>query len=255
MDEDRNDAATPAATTESGGRRSLEHIKLLADVPTDRIRTLETQVTWRTFAPNEMIFEIDDTSTDVYFIARGKLRIIIFSHHEGDTVPEGPAGGNEGSVILADMTTGDTFGEIAAVDGRPRSARAVALDNCHIACLPADAFVQLIEDCPKVAVALVRRFAGLVRSLNRRVHSLSTQSPTQRVYSELVRLSEPNTQGDGSWLIPTLPAHGDIASWAGTEKETVAQAIGQLARDGIVERRHRTLLVKNHARLRFLAHL
>lgn len=239
-----------AATPKSPAKRSLAHIKLLADVPTEMLAELEAKCLWREYHPNDIIFELDDVGTDMFFIVRGKLRIIIFSQAaETDGTP------HDGSVTLAEMVTGDTFGELAAIDGRPRSARAMALDNCLLATLPSEHFLDLMERCPKVAIALVRRFAHLVRSLNKRVHSLSTLTPTQRIYTELVRLAEPNPQGDGSWLIQNLPPHGDIASWAGADKETVAMAIGQLAREAIVERKHRSLHIRNHARLRLLAHM
>jgi CRP-like cAMP-binding protein len=52
-----------------------------------------------------------------------------------------------------------------------------------------------------------------------------------------------------------LPSHGDIAGWVGADRETVAAAVGQLAREGLVERRHKTLIIRDLARLRLLAHL
>lgn len=240
----------PPEEKKGPAKQSLGHIKLLADVPSEVISEVEKRCEWRTFEPNDVIFDLDDPGTDMFFIARGKLRIIIFSHAEEiDARPQ------DTSVTLAEMFTGDTFGELAAIDGRPRSARAMALDNCILATLPSKDFHELMETCPKVAIALLRRFGQLIRSLNKRVHSLSTLTPMQRIYTELVRLAEPNPQGDGSWMILNLPPHGDIASWAGAGKENVAMAIGQLAREGIVERKHRSLLIKNHARLRMLAHM
>lgn len=231
--------------------KSLRGIRLLADVPSQRLAQAEAACKWHTFAPNQMIFELDDMGTDVYFVVRGKLRIMIFGQigDEGDAAPQ------ESSVTLAEMVDGDTFGEMSAIDGMPRSARALAIDNCLLATLDRASFVALMEDCPKVAISLLSRLTSLIRSLNKRVQSLSTLTPMQRIYGELVRLAEPNPQGDGSWVINNLPPHGDIASWAGADRENVAIAIGQLAREGVVERRHRSLVVRNHQRLRMLAHL
>jgi CRP-like cAMP-binding protein len=234
----------------AGDDRSLGGIRLLAEAPAAVIAALEAQCQWRRYAADAVIFELDDTGTDVFFVVQGRLRIVIFNHQEDDA--DGPG---HGSVTLAEMVPGDTFGELAAIDGAPRSARAVALEDCLLATVPGDAYVAILEDCPKVAIALLRRCAQLIRSLNKRVHTLATQSPTQRIYAELIRLAEPNPQGDGRWIIARLPSHGDIASWAGAEKESVAMAIGQLAREGIVERQHRSLIITKHTHLRLLAHL
>lgn len=237
-------------------QRSLAGIRLLSALPPDALGVLESRCTWREFRADDIIFDLDDSSTDVCFVVRGKLRILIFGHSdENDGADPGGGNGHDDQVALAEMFTGDAFGELSAIDGRPRSARAIAVDNCVIAMLPRKAFLELLHQHPQVGIALLERFTGLIRSMNKRVYSMATLTPTQRIYMELIRLAEPNPQGDGTWLIHSLPPHGEIADWAGSSRETVGTAIGQLAREGIVERRHRSLIIKDHARLRMLAHL
>lgn len=245
-----SDTASPAAAAAAHGG-SLANIGLLSSIPPERLDEVAARCRWLPCKPNDVVFELDDPSTDVYFIVRGKLRIVILGGQDGDDAGDPTLA----PVTLAELTSGETFGELAAVDGRRRSARAVALDNGLLAIMPRQEFLALVDSFPGVARALLLRFAGFIRSLNRRVHSLSTLTPMQRVFMELVRLAEPATSGDGTWHIAPLPGHGDIAGWSGTDRDTVAAAIGQLARDGLVERRHKTLVIKDHARLRVLAHL
>lgn len=233
---------------------TLDGIRLLHSLPAEALRALEARCQWREYAPEDTILDLDDDGTDVCFIARGKLRILLFGRPEDSDIGSGSVGVAE-QVALAEMFTGDTFGELSAIDGRPRSARVIAQDNCVIALLPREALFDLLRGHPEVAIALLTRFAGMLRSMNRRVFSMATMTPQQRVYMELLRLSHPNPQGDGSWIIDALPAHGDIADWSAAPREVVGTAIGHLAREGIVERRHRSLLIKDHARLRMLAHL
>ena len=54
-------------------------------------------------------------------------------------------------------------------------------------------------------------------------------------------------------MIQNVPHHSEIATWVGAEKQTVAEAIGGLARDGIIERKQGTLHIKDRARLQRLA--
>lgn len=262
-------AEIPSSTAPTPGR-SLAGIDLLKAIPADHLTRLQDRCIWREMRPNEVVFELDDPSADVYFIVRGKLRIVIRRDRLAAPPADAPAGTEAGTeadaeaeteggaadlVTLAEFTSGDTFGELAAVDGRPRSARALALDNGLLAILPRAEFLALVEDHPPFALALLNRFAGFIRSLNGRVYSLSTLTPRQRVFMELVRLAEPRAVGDGTWAVDPLPSHGDIAGWVGADRETVAAAVGQLAREGLVERRHKTLVIKDLARLRLLAHL
>ncbi|EKV30698.1 cAMP-binding protein [Caenispirillum salinarum AK4] len=254
--------AEPSSAAEASGR-SLAAIDLLRAIPAERLRAVEARCQWRETRPGDVVFELDDPTAAVFFIVRGKLRIVIRRDGPDDADRAAPAEGADAVpesslselVTLAEFTSGDTFGELAAVDGRPRSARAVALDNGLLAILPREDFLDLVEAHPPLAMALLRRFAGFIRSLNRRVHSLSTLTPRQRVFMELVRLAEPRAVGDGTWAVDPLPAHGDIAGWVGADRETVAAAVGQLAREGLVERRHKTLIIRDLARLRLLAHL
>lgn len=234
----------------------LGGIKLLADLPPAALTALEAQCTWRTFGPEEIIFDLDNNGTEVCFIVRGKLRILLFARPEDEGEAESwTRSERHEQVALAEMFSGDTFGELSAIDGRPRSAQAIASDNCVIAMLPRSAFVEAVRAHPDLAISLLQRFAAILRSMNRRVYSMATMTPTQRIYVELLRLAQPNPQADGSWLIDVLPAHGDIADWAAAPRESVGTAIGHLAREGVVERRHRSLIIKDHARLRLLAHL
>ena len=107
----------------------------------------------------------------------------------------------------------------------------------------------------QIAVGLLQNFVNIIRSMNDRVYSLSTLTPNQRVYAELLRIAQPNTRGDGSWVIELAPAHSELASWAGTEKAEVANAIGGLVRDGILERKNKSFYIKDHARLRMLTQM
>jgi len=229
-------------TTVDAKDRKLDGIELLVEAPPDVVRRLEETCNWVSYVKDEIIVDRDDASTDVYFIAKGHVKVMDFL-------------ANDQEIALAELVAGSSFGEISAIDASRRSARVVALEHTVLAVLPSKEFRGLLLDCPGIAVMLLKRFAGLIRSLNNRVTSLSTLSPHQRVYYELLRMSEPNAQGDGTWMIHYLPKHEEIASWSGTSREDVAMAIGHLAREGIVGRKHKSLVIKDHGRLQMLLNL
>lgn len=224
----------------SSSDRTLRGIKLLADMPVEAIREIETKCRWLDLGSDEPVLERDDGSVDVYFIVKGTVRVM---NHLGD----------EREVALADLGPGDQFGELSAVDSLARSARVVGNEHCLLAALARDDFLGAMFEYPKVALRLLDHFASIIRAMNQRVSSLSALTPHQRIYVELLRLAEPNASGDGSWIINTVPNHNEIASWSGTEKQQVALAIGGLVRDGIMGRKHRSFVIKDHAKLRVLA--
>lgn len=221
---------------------TLANIDVLSEAPPNIVRDLEKKCRWMKCESNQVIVDRDDDTTEVFFIISGKVKVM-------DLL------GKDQEIALAELNAGSSFGELSAIDSSRRSARVSALENTTLAALPSKDFRKLLMECPGISIMLLKRFAGLIRILNNRVTSLSTLSPHQRVYYELLRMSEPNPEGDGSWMIHLLPKHEEIASWSGTSRSDVAMAIGHLAREGIVGRKHKSLVIKDHNRLQMLVNL
>jgi CRP-like cAMP-binding protein len=106
---------------------------------------------------------------------------------------------------------------------------------------------------PLVTERVMLRMAQVIRNLDNRVSDLSALSEAQRIMMELIRLTRPDPRHDGSFYIPDLPNHREIAGWAGTDRDTVARTIGELTRMGVVERRSMSLLVRDWPKLHDMA--
>jgi CRP-like cAMP-binding protein len=125
----------------------------------------------------------------------------------------------------------------------------IAVSDCVIASLPADAFGALLERHASIAVALLRHLSQIIRTGDERIAELSVLGAVPRVYRELLRLAEPDPSEPGAWRIAELPTQHDIASRVGATRETVARALGQILTSGVVLRRGRTLLIRDRAML------
>ena len=204
------------------------------------LRKLVKMADWTEWQDDDVIIDKDDASTDIFFVVEGRVRVTEYVNEHQE-------------VAIAECEAGDCFGELSAIDMKARSARVTAVRPTLLASLSSKEFKNLMLECPEIALILLKRIAGYVRQTTIRVAQMSAMTPQQRVCIELLRISEPDYSADGSWQIVNLPGHGEIASWAGTDREIVADTIGQLARNGIVERRHRTLRINNHAKLQRLA--
>lgn len=219
---------------------SLSHAKVLQGAPSEVIARLEASADWREYATGEPLFSQGDQSLDFVFLVSGSARVLIHA-----------ASGQE--VAFADVLAGGHLGELSLVDGGPRSAAVVAADTCVVAAVTREAMLDVVKHNTVVALNLLEDFARILRGSNDRVVDLSTKSGVQRVYDELLRLAEPSPNGDGSWYIPTVPMHKEIAVWAGTTADTVARAIGQLTNVGIVKRRTRSLHIVDRRHIEKLA--
>jgi CRP/FNR family transcriptional regulator, cyclic AMP receptor protein len=191
---------------------------------------------WHRFHEGQMIFDQESDGLEVHFIVRGRVRLL--------TAMDGGE-----PVTLAEVCAGDIFGELAAIDGLARSARAVAATDTILGSIPGPVFVDLLERFPKVAARMLMRMAAIIRSMDVRLANIAVLTPVQRVIAELMRRAEPDSRVPGMWIIPFAPSHGDIASWTGLQKENVAQAIGTLARDALLRRRGGSLVLMDWAAL------
>lgn len=215
---------------------SLAGIRLLENVSAAKIQEIEKACAWRHYDANEQIIDRQSDTREVFFVIDGRVRIAIYSIQ-----------GRE--ITLDDLTPGDHFGELAAIDSEPRSASVTAITACYLASLSADRFLDLCASEPDVSFHLMRSLSHIVRMTTDRVMDLSTLAANNRVHAEILRQAKLNMSGENAAEISPIPVHSDIASRVSTTRETVARVMNDLAREGLVERQKKALLVHDVERL------
>ena len=191
---------------------------------------------WRDYDGGEQILSYHDASTDVFLLAAGRARVIIYS-------AEGKA------VVFTDLRPGAMFGEIAAIDRGPRSASVEAIEACTVASLTAAKFEDLLRREPTVAIATLRHMTEEVRRLSERVLEFSTLVVSNRIHAELLRLAANAGHEDGQALLSPAPSLSDIANRVSTHREAVSRELSRLASIGLLRRQGSDLRVTDVARL------
>ena len=154
---------------------SLEETPLLKGLSPASLQQAQETLSWRRYEPGEPIVEYLDRSDDVFFMASGEARVIVYSL-------SGKA------VSFHDLKPGDMFGEYPAIDGRPRSASVEARTSCLVASMPASFFRALLEKEPAALQALLRQLVGTIRRLSTRVYEFSAAVMAitgRRIYGEM----------------------------------------------------------------------
>src|ERR1700751_2008025 len=101
----------------------------------------------RRFRRNEVIFHQGDPGDSLHVVVSGSVKIVLPST-EGE------------EAIIATLRPGDFFGELALLDGAPRSATATALEPSETLVLPRPVFFELLDTIPGLRDALL---AGLAK--------------------------------------------------------------------------------------------
>jgi len=214
----------------------LRIIKLLEGLPEERLQSLAAQCKWRRYEPEQLIVSRDGSDRDVHLIVSGTVRITIYS-----------ASGRQ--VTFNDERAGAVFGELAAIDGKPRTADAVALESLLIASMPPTVFKQLLLDEPVVLHRVLLQLTTLVRRLSDRVIDLSTLGVQNRLHAEVLRLAREAGVVNNHARIDPAPKHTDIASRISTYREQVTRELSALAKLGILAKDDRALVVRDVGRL------
>ncbi len=221
---------------------AFRRFEILKDLPDQVFDDLVKSCAWQVVPAGKQVFHANQTSSEVYFVTAGRVRVLLYSLAEGR------------QVVFTNLGPHQMFGEIAAVDGRPRSATVEALDDCTLAILSKDQFRRLTLEHPAFGFAVMKQLVAHVRRLTDRVHELSVLSVESRVHSELLRLAGLAGETNNQALLSPAPRRSELAARIATTREAVSRVITRLEEEGIVRREGPGLRIVDVERLRKLVH-
>jgi CRP/FNR family transcriptional regulator, cyclic AMP receptor protein len=218
------------------GPETLLAVDLFRDLsPADRA-AIAKRCEAAQFRAGERIVMQRGDETDVFFIVSGTVRVTFHSKPGKD-------------VQFRDQHAGECFGELAAIDGRPRSADVEALSDVFVGAIKSRDFLDIATRYPPVGAKIFVQLASRIRSLSDRVIELSTLGVNNRIHAELLRLARQHgVEGNRAEIRPA-PTHADMASRVSTHREAVTKELGVLVKNGLVERTRGVLRVIDVERL------
>ena len=209
----------------------LRQVPLFAALSSDDLATLATSLRRRRYPRGALIFVAGDPGTQLYLIERGRVKI-------GLTSSEGQ------EVVLTTLGPGDFFGDLALLDGEPRSADASALEDCQLLLLAREEFLHFLEAHPRVAVALLAVLSRRLRRNAQLVQDAAFLDLPARLASVLLQLTqapgEPADQGEPSTAQVT---QAELAGRIGATRESVNRWLGIYERQGLIRRQRGAITV------------
>ncbi|MEZ2294840.1 Crp/Fnr family transcriptional regulator [Variovorax sp. RCC_210] len=216
---------------------ALGDFPLFEGLSRQRLDAVAAQMHWHAVDARQAFIGRLAVPGDVYFLISGRVRVTACS-----------AGGRQ--VNFRDVAAGHYFGELAAIDGKPRAADVVALVPSRIAALGHADFARLLREEPCVAMRLLHDLARSVRALSERVFELSTMEVGQRLEAELLRRfrasQSPGTRGA---RLEPAPTHEALAGHVSTGREQVTRALNALIRQGVLAKERGALVAPDVERL------
>ncbi|MDS0857608.1 Crp/Fnr family transcriptional regulator [Burkholderia pseudomultivorans] len=191
----------------------------------------------RQYDKGATIYRQGELGFTFYFLLSGRVQVSIFQNHGAE-------------FILEVMGRWSMFGESPAIDGHPRIATAIAVEDAELLEFDIRIIEGAIPSHPELAMSLLRVIALKQRILASRIQYLALPKPEMRIRELLVRLADLyGEKHDDHTLITIALTHEQIAAMTGATRVTVTRALKRLADIGAIEIRQRRIRVIDPSRL------
>lgn len=210
----------PAKPAARGRRLQVDNLALLRGHPVfgallpDHLERLCSYATTRHVAAGITLFAKGDPGNALFAIRAGTVKI---------TVPS--IDGREAMFNL--LHPGEIFGEIALLDGEPRTADAVTMADCEFTVIERRDFLTFVHSEPKVALKLIELLCARLRWASLHLEEVVFLNLPTRLARTLLRLSQDEKSVDGKLAI----TQRELSHMLGTTRESVNKQLRAWAKD------------------------
>jgi CRP-like cAMP-binding protein len=205
-------------------------IQLFCGLTDRELLPVTSKSTIRKYPKDQELLSVHDTSTDVFFILSGRVQIRNYSQ-------------NGREFIYSEITAGSMFGEFSAIDGKPRSASVIAVDDTVAARMSSRDFLFQLQSNFQIARGVLELLTAKSRALTDRLLEISTHSMRDRVRAELVRLAIDGTHDGIAVTIHPAPTHYQLAARIGSHREAITKELNHLAALGYIRLRRKEIVI------------
>ena len=222
----------------------LKSIDLFSSLNLEDTERLAALLRKRSLKKGEVLFRKGDEGIALYIVQKGSVRIVLPSRMGDEVSP-------------AIFTEGDFFGEMALLDGMPRSADAVALEQTEVLALNRRDFLAFLQNNEMAIKAIFSYLSMRLRKTDDLLEDAYFLNISTRFARRLVELAQKRgrTGQDENIEIDLRLNQSDLASIVGTTRESINKELRVLRERGIVLMAGSKIKILNMKRLVSRAHL
>ncbi len=192
----------------------------------------------QTIRKGETLFRRGDEGTALYIIISGCIKITLPSNKDDE-------------ITVTVFSSGDFFGEMALLDGMPRSADAVALEETHLYILDRSDFIAFLTSNESAVKSVLYALSMRLRKTDNLLGETVFLNVSMRLMRRLADLAE--IQGimkeDGKEVAVHI-TQKELAGLIGVSRESVNKELKALEKEGLVETSRNTIIIRDMARLK-----
>jgi CRP-like cAMP-binding protein/CheY-like chemotaxis protein len=151
----------------------LKKVPFFRSLAKDGISFVVERLKFKPFDANEIICKIGDPGNKMWIIISGRVQVVVQ-----------PEGSDEGTVI-AELTGGDYFGEMALLTGEPRSATVQTTEPTETFVLSKEDFDLIVERFPSITLSMGKIMSQRLRDTLQKAAKRGTESVAESVHGSL----------------------------------------------------------------------
>ena len=218
----------------------LEHNFLFQGLPSTTIDIIAGIAHRKSFEKGALIFSQGDDGDALYGVASGQVRIFTADDK-----------GHE--VFLNILGPGDTFGEIALLDGLPRTASAMATAPSILVTIPRSQFLKRLEQDPGLSEHLMKLLCERLRWVSDLVEESAFLAGPARVAKRLTSLIESFGRPVPEGGTEVAMSQAELGHFLGISRQIINQYLRSWCENGWVELKRGRIVVHDIAALRQIA--
>jgi CRP-like cAMP-binding protein len=192
----------------------------------------------RPFEQGDTIVSMGAEGDCLMVVLSGRVRISVVS-------PDGR------EMVLAILEAGEVFGEIAVLDGKERTADAIAHTHCTVAVLDRRDLLFVLKEGPEGWLGIVEMLCARLRTTDQQIAEIALLDLPARLASALLRIATP--AADEVSKLQVSMSQRQLGEMVGASRESVNKCLGQWQRAGLLQISGTIVTILNQTGLQRLA--
>jgi len=201
---------------------NIKTVNLFSSLQYNEIEAISRITSLKHYPKSYTVFQEGEEGNALYIVINGKVKVSLY--------------GEDGREYVLDIIGKDGFfGELSLIDGLPRSANIITIENSEFLVIRRADLLKLLMENPKITISILKILSKRLRAADERIRGFAFLNVEGRILKYLTEIGEKTGIRIKNYLIiENSPTQIEIASSCGCSRETVSRMLKSLIEKGII---------------------
>jgi CRP/FNR family transcriptional regulator/CRP/FNR family cyclic AMP-dependent transcriptional regulator len=193
----------------------LNQVQLFSQLNDEQIQMISNVCVRKNYKGGTVIFQQNEPGNTFYIVFSGSVKI--FTSYNGE------------EKVLSMFKSGDSFGELSLIDGKPRSASSQTLEDTSLITLSAQNFLEILRTNFEINLCIMRELCQRLRDTNQHVNDLTFLDARTRIIKNLIMLANKHGAREGNFIkIRVALNYDELSQMSNVQKPILMQVLRDL---------------------------